>query len=168
MSVLYILDSERNVIPCNDAFVWGAFMEEPIENRRVGLDFVGDKQISTVFLGIDYSLSAIFLGIGDFSSIQLFETMIFSREGPLIVEYPKRYSTWQQALDGHNRLVEKLKGATMKCYFISKYIDKTEVSDLDLLAVPHLYDTEADAQKDLNLYNDKEEYKIFEVIIHAL
>ena len=69
------------------------------ENKKVALDKVNGKTISTVFLGLDPSY-------GD-GPPMLFETMIF--EAGEVVGEMDRYSTWDQAVDGHNAIVAKVK-----------------------------------------------------------
>lgn len=68
--------------------------------KRVALDYVNDNiKISTVFLGWDHS----FL---DESAPILFETMIFGGEHN---DFQRRYSTYNEALQGHNEAVEMVK-----------------------------------------------------------
>ena len=66
--------------------------------RRVGLTEIGDIRVSTVFLGIDHN----FCG----GAPLLFETMIFG--GPHDQEM-QRYSTWDEAENGHEQMVELAK-----------------------------------------------------------
>jgi hypothetical protein len=60
---------------------------------------VSGADVSTVFLGLDHSF-----GHGP---PLLFETMIFGGERD---QYQERYSTLQDAMDGHDRAVELAKG----------------------------------------------------------
>lgn len=71
------------------------------EEKRVALDHVGDVMISTVCLGLDHR----FVGTGP---PIIFETMIFDSEE--LEDYQERYSTEEEALEGHNRAVEMVKG----------------------------------------------------------
>jgi hypothetical protein len=66
------------------------------DERHVGDDQIGEVQISTVWVGLDYNFS----GVGP---PLIFETMIFG--GPLDQEQ-WRYSTEQEAREGHKRAVE--------------------------------------------------------------
>jgi hypothetical protein len=70
------------------------------EERRVAVDEIGDVRVSTVFLGLDH-------GYGGPPII--FETMIFG--GPHD-KYQERYSTWQEAEEGHRRAVVLVKQAS--------------------------------------------------------
>ena len=66
--------------------------------RRVAKTMLGEVQVSTVFLSIDH-------GFGDGEPI-LFETMVFG--GPHD-ERQWRYSTWDAAVVGHERIVGALR-----------------------------------------------------------
>ena len=83
-------------IPCNfdDPDYMGIWKDEI---RRVGLDEWMGIKISTVFLVINHNW-------GDGPPV-LFETMIFG--GPLD-ETIERYCTWEEAEEGHKRLVQKV------------------------------------------------------------
>lgn len=70
------------------------FTLQPIEERRVARDEVGDRTVSTVFLGINH-------GLVDGPPV-LFETMVFGPEGE---EHCQRYSTWEEAAAGHAAVV---------------------------------------------------------------
>lgn len=73
-------------------------------NRIIKQETIGELWVSTVFLMLDHSFSD---GPPD-----LFETMIFTaardeRGRPQAsVDYQERYSTWELALEGHERAVK--------------------------------------------------------------
>lgn len=92
----YIL---RDKIPVeiDEISEWGRWIEG-LQNRIVAKDMIGKVKVSTVFLGIDH-------GFGDGPPI-LFETMIFGGEHD---DYQERYSTWEQAEEGHKRAVRLVK-----------------------------------------------------------
>ena len=96
----YILDENKNPVPC-ELMVWAEWFET-LEDRRVAKSIVNGKRISTVFLGLDH---------GDFMEGEpnhkpaIFETMVFPAEGMLDI-YCQRYSTWQEAEEGHQRAVQ--------------------------------------------------------------
>lgn len=72
------------------------------EYKKIGKDTVGDYFISTVWLGLKTSL------LRD----KLFETMIFNEkndEENVFCDYIERYSTKEQALEGHLRAVEMVR-----------------------------------------------------------
>ena len=69
------------------------------ENFRVGDDTINEQRVSTVFLALDHNM------FGGGTPI-LFETMIF--DGPHDGDM-WRYSTWDEAKAGHERIVNCLK-----------------------------------------------------------
>lgn len=69
------------------------------EKTRVGLDVISNQKVSTIFLHFDHNWS-------EEGDPILFETMIFGGQ------YDRnmwRYSTWDEALEGHKRVVNCLK-----------------------------------------------------------
>jgi hypothetical protein len=81
---------------------WSDLHSRP-EYWRVGLDSVGRTQVSTVWLGIDH-------GHGGDGPPIIFETMVFvDHEGGDM----ERYSTEAAALEGHARMVERVRAAAM-------------------------------------------------------
>lgn len=95
----YKLDENKNVVP-SSLEEWAKFIEGkfPTNYRHVGDEFINGKRISTVFLGLCHNWNPS-------SSIPIvFETMIF--DGDESLNYQERYSTWQQAEEGHQRAVE--------------------------------------------------------------
>lgn len=102
MNLFYKLDENKNVVP-SSVEEWAAFIEGkfPTNYRHVGDDVIGEKRISTVFIGICYNYSPI-------SDIPIvFETMIFDENRHGI--YQDRYSTWKQAEEGHQKAIEWVK-----------------------------------------------------------
>lgn len=73
---------------------------ELIDNRRVGYDYINECEVSTVWLGIDHNY--IYNG-----PPILFETMVFL-DGISNI-YQERYSTWQEAEEGHQRAIQWVK-----------------------------------------------------------
>jgi hypothetical protein len=70
----------------------------PITTRLFSTE-IGQSRISTVFLSMDHGLAGL---IGDGSPV-LFETMVFGGEHD---EYQERYHTYDEAEEGHKRIVE--------------------------------------------------------------
>jgi len=92
MSEHYILDENKNAVPCG-LLEWAAFFENNA-NRRVAEDRFDGVYVSTVFLGLNHRF-----GYGE---PLIFETMIFTEgEGILDDEYQERCSTWAEALEMH-------------------------------------------------------------------
>ena len=94
----YILDENHNVVVEPDVHKWAKQFED-IGARIVKKTNLADCQVSTVFLAIDHS----FL---DDQQPVLFETMVFGGEydGEQF-----RYHTWDEAVEGHKKTVEKCK-----------------------------------------------------------
>jgi hypothetical protein len=100
LSKSYVLDDENRPVPATSIEEWGAFFENT-NRRRVGYDRVGGFEVSTVFIGIDHR----FFGEGP---PILFETMVFPIDKSGEVEC-HRYSSWDDALTGHQATVRRLK-----------------------------------------------------------
>ena len=103
----YIL-KDKIPIPEPDLILWAKWYEKA-ENRRVAHDVIENGlEVSTIFLGIDHQFNQ-----GSHKPM-LFETMIRRGEtevnGDLMPYYDEqwRYSTWEQAETGHNRIVKAL------------------------------------------------------------
>lgn len=87
-------------VPCINIIDWAIWFETA--DRHVALDKFDDVKVSTVFLGIDHNYE-----IG--KPPLLFETMVFASKHPEIDELTERYTTWEEAVVGHNRIVEEVK-----------------------------------------------------------
>lgn len=90
----YILEDKKAVPVSFEE--WSAWFGKG--NRRVARDKIGNTEVSTVFLGLDHAFGG--------PVPLLFETMVFG--GPLDGE-ENRYSTWDEAVAGHETMVEKVK-----------------------------------------------------------
>jgi len=115
----YVLDEDKNPVPCDDTKEWVRFMEN-LENKVVRKTTIENEieniEVSTVFLGIDHSFSS------DGPPI-LFETMIFG--GPTDQEQ-WRYVTWEDAITDHSRVLEELQGK------IAAWVERTKQERLEL------------------------------------
>lgn len=96
MNDKYILDGHK-VVECDDLMEWAQWFETA--DRHVDKTMVGDIKVSTVFLGLDHRF-----GEGE---PELFETMIFD-DGGEFDEEMWRYATWEEAVAGHKKAVEKV------------------------------------------------------------
>lgn len=76
---------------------WARWYEKK-DNRGISFDVIGDARVSTIFLGLDYSLLE--------STPVLFETMIFGGEHD---QEQFRWRTWDEARAGHVKIVEQLR-----------------------------------------------------------
>lgn len=88
----------HEVVPCASTEEWARDFEK-VENRRVAYDEVGDRRVSTVFLGIDHNY-------GDGPPL-LFETMVFPLNN-FDEEICERCSTWEQAEAQHARILKQV------------------------------------------------------------
>jgi hypothetical protein len=94
MTDKYILNADHTLRPTDDLEEWARAFEGS-ERQVARTEVTPGVVVSTVFLGIDHSF-----GHGP---PLVFETMIF-RDGQ--GEEMWRYSTWEEAEDGHKRAVE--------------------------------------------------------------
>lgn len=100
MNDKYLLDENLNPVLCDDIIPWARQFEAM--DRRVASDKINGVDVSTVFLGLDHNFM-------DDGPPLLYETMIFGGDHN---GYQERYSTRQEALDGHEKakkLVTNLK-----------------------------------------------------------
>ena len=99
----FILNEDKTVTSVGNATEWAAFLESDSDGRRVDrTEVTDDIEVSTVFLGLNHQF-------GDGPPL-LFETLVFG--GKLDGEMC-RYSTWDQAVSGHLRVVERVKVAEL-------------------------------------------------------
>jgi len=97
MSDWYILDENKKPV-LSDLIAANHWMNDV--NQRVGYtELSEDLNVSTVFLGLDHKMT------GSPGQPVLFETMIFGGEHN---EYCWRYYTWDEAEEGHKRVVKCL------------------------------------------------------------
>lgn len=98
----YILDGHEPV-PEPDVLRWGHWMQSA--DRVVDKTVVDGQEVSTVFLGLDHQW-----GIGP---PVLFETMVFGL-GSSLDEHCERYSTWDDAIAGHDRIVGEVRASIVR------------------------------------------------------
>jgi len=92
----YILEGHK-AVRCDSLFEWAKWYETA--DRHVAKTDISDEvNVSTVFLGLNHNY-------GDGEPI-LFETMVFGGKHD---EEMERYSTWEEAEEGHKRWVDKFK-----------------------------------------------------------
>ena len=101
MSHHYYLNEDHTYTPC-DLMTWSNQSEKLWkENKKhVADEDVNGKRVSTVWLGLDHN----FLGIG--SKPLLFETMVFDKPSTGQDIYMDRYTTWDEAVDGHKKAIQ--------------------------------------------------------------
>ncbi len=98
--VCYKLNEDFSVSPCDvTEMPRDEFRSAPFKVAHSKLrDF--DVQISTVFLGINHNFEP--------GPPLVFETMVFAKDYPDIDEYMDRYSTWDDAVAGHEAIWQKV------------------------------------------------------------
>ncbi len=89
----------KQPVPCSSAEA-NALLGDQYA-RIVAKDKIGAVEVSTVFLCLDH-------GFADGEPPLLFETMVFGAKGDL-EDSGERYYTWNEALDGHERWVKKVR-----------------------------------------------------------
>lgn len=112
----YIINDKGEIVIEPDLLKWGKWFET--SERIIKKDFVGKYEVSTVFLGMDISFD---------SMPQLFETMVFEKKlstskailkpyklkafkyHKSLDEYTRRYSTKDEALKGHQEVINEVK-----------------------------------------------------------
>lgn len=95
----YILDDAGNPVPERDVYKWGAWFQT--HDRHVAVTHVGKARVSTVFLGFDH-------GFMTGAAPVLWETMVFAKGKPYD-HYEQRYTTREDALIDHKRIVGRLR-----------------------------------------------------------
>jgi hypothetical protein len=98
----YILDENKNPVK-SDLETMSQFLYTNNSNKLIKQNYIGDKFVSTVFLGIDHSFN-----IFEDKTPILFETMIFNKNSRC-EDYCERYSTYDESLKGHQRAIDSIK-----------------------------------------------------------
>lgn len=99
----YYLNEDKSYHPV-ETLEWAKQFEELANSgkRQVAEDVVNGCRVSTVWLGIDHSPL-------DGAEPLVFETMVFSNHDNGIEFYQDRYSTYLEALEGHQKAIEWVK-----------------------------------------------------------
>ena len=97
MVIFYYLKN-KEIYGTDDIKIWGEMRKENSKEETIGRDEICGCLISTVFLGINHNHSN---GLPI-----LFETMVFSEEHKELDERQERYCSWQEAKEGHEKMVE--------------------------------------------------------------
>ena len=82
-----------------DLIKWAIWIEN-VKNRRIAYNEIGEKRVSTIFLGLDYNLF-------NEGPPLFFETVVFPITD-LDKDYCRRYSTWDEAMQGHAEICKVL------------------------------------------------------------
>lgn len=99
----YKLDENKNAVPCSFC-EWIKGLEElhGKNTKHVAEDIIDGKWISTIWLGLDHNWC-------DNGPPLIFETMVFIENGSGQEIYCERYSTWQEAEEGHKHAMQWVK-----------------------------------------------------------
>lgn len=106
MGDYYILDENKNAIPCSvDDWIEQREQMRKTKTKHVADEMIGHFRISTVWVGLNHNL-------GKNGEPLLFETMVFDQNGDDI--YCAHYWTWQQAEEGHKKAIQWVKDGCRK------------------------------------------------------
>jgi hypothetical protein len=94
MADYYVLKDKAAVL-CESVLEWAKWYETA--DRIVAKDVIGESSVSTVFIGLDHSFGG--------PVPLIFETMVF---GGTLDGEQDRYSTWGEAVSGHQRTVQRV------------------------------------------------------------
>lgn len=92
-SLYYKLTENKEVVPCTHQEWETSILSD---NRVVAQEYVDEKYISTVFLGINHSFNS--------QELHIFETMVFDENGN--GEYCERTNSWDNAINQHKEAVQ--------------------------------------------------------------
>lgn len=98
MNDYFILNDDHSTTPV-DMMEWAQWLSADRNKVIVKQETFGEVRVSTVFLGLNHA----WLGQGP---PLIFETMIFGGKED---GYQDRYSTWDEAIKGHQKAIELLK-----------------------------------------------------------
>lgn len=88
----FIMDNQGNIFPEDSFLEWAKWFEKAGESRIIQKSYVGDVDVSTVFLGINHAWRG--------GRPLIFESMTFS-ETDRFNHWQDRYSTKEEAIAGH-------------------------------------------------------------------
>lgn len=92
----YYLNEDKTYTPC-DLYTWAKQFESI--DRHLTDDEINGVRISTVWLGNDHNHFG--------GKPHLFETMVFKNDDSI---YCQRYTTWQEAEEGHKKAIQWVLG----------------------------------------------------------
>ena len=102
MSVRYYIESTTGIpVQVDGVLIWTEWFTANSDARIVQKTFIGQTEVSTVFLGLDCNYT-------DGGPPILYETLVFG--GPLNDEM-RRYSTREAAEAGHKVMVRRVRAA---------------------------------------------------------
>lgn len=106
----YFINDQNKVVRCStfeDVVLGssqiGTQVDENTYTTLLDGKTVSSIRVSTAFLSVDHSHK-----ITDSHKPMVFETMIFINDGDMCGSVENRYSTWDDALNGHKEIVNQL------------------------------------------------------------
>ena len=103
MSDYYYLNDDKTVRPCSSQEYGDQRMSMAVNNtKHVGYNLVDGHRVSTVWLGINHNWA-------EFGKPLVFETMVFEDDKTGQEIYMDRYSTWDEAVEGHQKAIQWVK-----------------------------------------------------------
>lgn len=98
----YFLNKDHTYTPCS-MMKWASQFEDMsmTNTKHVAEDIIDGKHVSTVWLGLNHN----YFG----GPPLVFETMVFDEPKGGHDIYCDRYTTWDEALEGHKKAVEWVK-----------------------------------------------------------
>lgn len=98
----YYLNEDKTTRPCTvDEWAEQLTKMNIDDTKHIGLEDINGLVVSTVWMGLDHRHFESYLG-----SPLIFETMVFPDAHNLSEIYCERYSTWQEAVEGHQRAIK--------------------------------------------------------------
>mgnify|MGYP001565845038 CR=1 FL=1 len=94
MSHYYFLNEDHTYTPC-DLMTWANQFEH---GNKVANDVIKGKHVSTIWLGLDHNWWG--------GRPLVFETMVFDEIKGGNDIYMERYTTWDEAIAGHQKAIE--------------------------------------------------------------
>jgi hypothetical protein len=113
-SLWYRLDKDHQPYPVkiDENFRDMTMQEKRVAETTVQTQAHGEIWVSTVFLGLDHGW--------DGGPPVLFESMAFAKDGVGDIDYAEkfaeRYCTWEEAVKGHQNIVDKLNAGALELY----------------------------------------------------
>ena len=103
----YYLNEDKTYRPAN-LMEWSEQLQRlaKANTRHVGKDIIHGHMVSTVWLGLDHNWFG--------GKPLVFETMVFEGDKPGRDIYMNRYTTWQEAEEGHQKAIVWVKSGCGK------------------------------------------------------
>ncbi|MCP4900176.1 MAG: hypothetical protein GY906_24660 [bacterium] len=114
----YILDQDGNPVVCFDVRQWGEWFgkaERKVDETAIRAGI----RVSTVFLGLDHAFGG--------GRPLIYESLVF---GGKLDQEMRRYSTKEEALKGHERLVKEVEAEELTSQAVGKAVNALDPPDV--------------------------------------